>query len=324
MFPSDDHGSIVTFLVGLILLVMIGVGMSIVVDKRLKFSSSAAELNLEIAADAKELEELKSKVADSAVTLANAGPQLKEIADSHQHLLVQVENSKGRLANLTESRGQLNHQVQSVGDEYKKYRELYRRQTWAGAVGEQHQILATLGGQLFRNVTITRVTAVGLEIRHEDGIARIQAPDLDAALRDRFQWDDEERSRHLSVESAQDRAAAANSALAQTEVLAVMRPSSGAADSATSRSEQIAQARGKVVAWKSKVKRLRSEQEMAQQQARSGANKSVTGSLQTWAAKAARLDAEVRTAQTELEMAKAQLREWSPTDSALRTLPSER
>ena len=42
-------------------------------------------------------------------------------------------------------------------------------------------------------VTITKVTEVGLEIRHEHGIARIQVSDLEGIWQQRFQWDDEER-----------------------------------------------------------------------------------------------------------------------------------
>jgi hypothetical protein len=60
--------------------------------------------------------------------------------------------------------------------------------------------LKVRNGREYLQATILRVTDVGLEIRHEDGIARIQAPDLDSKWQDRFQWKDDERRKVLAAE----------------------------------------------------------------------------------------------------------------------------
>jgi hypothetical protein len=49
--------------------------------------------------------------------------------------------------------------------------------------------LTTRDGREYLQAVISRVTDVGLEIRHEHGTARIQAADLDASYQERFQWE---------------------------------------------------------------------------------------------------------------------------------------
>lgn len=329
MLSVEDHSGIVTFLLGIIVLVLVAVGLSIIVDKRLSFSSGVSAVQKEIAADASDLAEIRSMHDERATRLADASPKLTGASESYQSLQALAKNLERQKVALSGRKDELDKALASLEAEFTNYRALYRRKTWDRAVGERFETLVVAGGHEFRDVTITRVTPVGIEIRHEHGNARIQASDLDQRMRDRFQWTDEERRSELKKESENLRAAAgpaedetsiASGEEAVSPKIGVLdRPRAPAKEvSIDDRREQIPALRTQVVAWRAKVARLHDEGQLASQQAGYGSSASVPGTLETWKSKAARLGRELAAAQGELSVAKARLMELSPSDPTLR------
>lgn len=329
MLSAEEHPGIFTFLVGMIVLVMAAVGLSIVADKHLKLSRGAGEISREINADATEISEMSSQHDEKSLLLAEYGSKLQTGTKTHKEFASQLESLRQRKASLEVTVLQTRAAIATLEAQFARYREEYRRKTWAGAVGENLGTLTVRGGRDYLQATITRVTDVGLEIRHENGIARIQAPDLDPKFRDRFQWSDEERRTRLKQELEQREGkpaepVAENSDTGEpaTAVIAdpppvpkVNRPSTV---NSAENVEKLRIARQQVMGWKMKVATLSSEAMEASSRASYGNQSSVPGSLETWSAKSSRVSRELGRARAALSVAKSKLAEISPRDSLLK------
>lgn len=321
MLSADEHPGILTFLVGIIILVMAGVGLSLMVDRRLKFSSSVGEIQRSISLDAMELEGLKAWHDERSRLLNDTGSRQQTGAMTNEEAVRKLENLNQRQTYLEETRRQLRKTMTSLEGDFSHCRAEYRRKTWAAALGESLGHLKIRGGREYLQATITRVTDVGLEIRHADGIARIQAPDLDQKLQDRFQWSDEERRKVLQEEHANlEGNAAEPAALAdKTPEVVVREVSNFSNNNADANGEELPALRQQVIGWQAKVRQLRSDQMEAASRADSGNSPSVPGGLETWTVRAARLRNALIRGQGELAVAKSRLAAVAPNDSLLRS-----
>ena len=190
--------------------------------------------------------------------------------------------------------------------------------------------LTIRGGRAYQQATIARVTDVGLEIRHEHGIARIQAPDLDSKLQDRFQWSGEERRSRLEEERENHEGEAAKEAAGETDGIgsgeAVAEPIPAPQMKRIPPThppedpEKLQRLRLQVSGWTAKVSQLRIDRAEASSRASYGNQSSVPGSLETWVARSARLGRELLRAQAALAAAKADLATLAPNDPLLRVL----
>jgi hypothetical protein len=323
MLSADEHPGIFTFLVGIIVLVMAGVGLSLVIDRRLDFSSEVVRNQREINHDAMELEHLQAWHDEQSCLLnessskrqigsVTSGEGVEELKVLHQRQTV-----------LEEMREQLRKAISSQNKDFSYCRAEYRRKTWLAAVGENLGNLKVRGGREYKQATITRVTDVGLEIRHEDGIARIQAPDLDFKLQDRFQWSDEERRQVLkkelqNLEGQTHPSILDDSALADRNLKPSAPEVSRVQTGMASDSSEVTASRQLVSAWRVNVSLLSGEHQEAMLRAGSNSKSSIPGSLETWSARASRLGKALARAEGELAVAKARLAAVAPNDSLLR------
>jgi hypothetical protein len=310
-------------MVGMVVLVMAGVGLSLVIDRRLKFSSGVVKIQKEIHLNALELVHLTAWRDERASLLNDTVLKLQGGMGTSRGVQAKLENLNQRQAALEQTLRQLGKVLSSLEDDFSRYRADYRRKTWLAAAGENLGDLKVRSGREYKQAAITRVTDVGLEIRHEDGIARIQAPDLDSKLQDRFQWSDEERRQVLGKEQ-QDLEGNANEAIpddsmpagwtSKSSVPEVSRFQAGVAPD----SDAVAALRRLVGAWRVKVNLLSGEHQEAMSRAGYSSQSSVPGSLETWSARASRLGNALARAQGELAVAKARLAVYAPSDPLLR------
>jgi hypothetical protein len=166
----------------------------------LEFSSGELKVEREIKQDATELEHLTAWHEVRSRLLKNSELGLKRGAATDISIGGELKALDERKLVLKEMLSQLRAAIASVDGDFSSYRADYRRKAWSAGVGESLGNLKVRNGREYVQATILRVTDVGLEIRHEDGIARIQAPDLDPKWQDRFQWEDDERRRVLAAE----------------------------------------------------------------------------------------------------------------------------
>ena len=189
MLVDNDTSGLITFMIGVIVLVMFGIGLSFIVNKQLNFFSGVSEMRSELVTNTTEIEELRVR-RDKNERVLNANTEI----------FTRLEILRQRQAAVEKSEREVRDTLDAMECAFTRYRADYRRKAWAGACGESLGSLTIQGGRAFQQVSITRVTEVGLEIRHECGTARIQAPDLDLKMQDRFQWRDEERWSQLEAE----------------------------------------------------------------------------------------------------------------------------
>ena len=333
MLSSEDHPGVFTFMVGMIVVVMVAVGLSVVADKHRVFSGGTGELKREISACATQITELSAQTAEQTLLLEGASSNLRKGSNAHRELTAQLETQRQRQTALEKSRLEIRAAVTALEDNFSQYRATYRQKSWAGAVGESLGTLTIRGGRDYQLATITRVTDVGLEIRHEHGIARIQAPDLEPKMQDRFQWSDEERRSRLKEEEENlmgkpDKDApeivggedAVAEVIADPPTLPVNRiQNPNVAEDA----EKLRLLRQRVSGWNGKVSTLRSERRDAASRASYGSQTSVPGSLETWVARSARLSRELLRAQASLAAAKSELATVSPHDALLKPLETD-
>lgn len=318
MISSDDNPGLFTFMVGVILVVFAGVGLSLLVDRKFSFSQRVSGLAGQIESGAAELEQLKDTQLEQERRLTELEPKRRQMMETRTSLDRKLSALTARRKSLTETLGGLRQAVPVLEAEFARYRGAYRDAARAAAVGESLGTLSVRGGREYRNAVISRVTDVGLEIRHENGIARVQAPDLDHALQDRFQWDDEARRAKLIEENAHHQAMADTPPPPETTTRRTFdspKPKDRAPDADAAKIESL---RSKVIVWKTRVSQLKSERNQALSAASYGSQSSVPGSLETWQAKAARLGTELAKASGELAVSKAALAAASPGDPLLR------
>ena len=332
MLSPDDNSGIVYFLVGIIVIVLAAVGLSLVVDQRFRFSSGVGTLKRELAVQTEEISELTLRRDLLSSTLEGESAKRRPSLGGRQEAMATVAALTARKSELRKLESSLREEISKLTETFTSYRGNYREKTRAKAIGQEIGNLSIRGGREYHQVTITQVTDVGLEIRHEHGIARIQAPDLDPEWQDRFQWSDEERRARLKKESddLDDIPAVTDSnppevpdrSVAGARVDPTKLIPAGSADD-PAQLEKIKLLRTQIIGWKSKIGRLEIERSEAASNASYSRQTSVPGSLETWDARAVRLARELTRAQTELTAARARLAALSPGDPSLRSIPGE-
>jgi hypothetical protein len=185
-------------------------------------------------------------------------------------------------------------------------------------VGQSLGNLIVRGGREYRKAVIVGVTDVGLEISHEEGRARVQAPDLNPALQERFQWDDEERRTLLKQELLQQESEPGGAAAMQEKDTLTAKPTRLNREASVPDAGTLEALRRQVSGWKSRVAQLTSELNEARSKEAAGRQVSVPGSLETWQMRAAKLGNELARAKGELAAAKAVLTALAPDDPVLR------
>jgi len=188
MSRPDNHSEMTSLVFCLIAVVLVGVGLAILVKRRYEYSTKLIEIQRESIFVQAELADMRSKHDSKAqrllVSEARASQQLidqKNYSTARQHDLERRTDLTSRRAVLTEALEKLEKEFTTCVNENRlKARE--------EAIGQKLESLTILSGRKYLQVTIVRVTDVGLEIRHTDGMARIAARDLDESMEQRFQW----------------------------------------------------------------------------------------------------------------------------------------
>jgi hypothetical protein len=325
MLSPDEHPGVFTFLVGIVIIVLVAVGLSMVMEKRFAFSSGGLRLEREVELLVEESAGLRERVDAATSELAIMdGPRARAV-ETLQGTRSETAVVVKRKDDLLTARDSLRDAVLTIEREFSDYRDKYRRESRARAVGEVLGTLTLQDGRSYLEASITKVTDVGLEIRHQHGFARIHAPDLGAVWQDRFQWDDEKRRARLKEEAlARERMSASRpvvkSPMPKRALVSKIPAGPKLAVPAGVAPEKLAALRTLFSAWQAKVARLESERDEAVSS--SARQTSVPGRLETWSARATRLRGEVSKARVELEAARSRLAEVAPRDPLLMMPPA--
>lgn len=84
----------------------------------------------------------------------------------------------------------------------ENYKNQYRAVVRGKAKGELIGVLKTQKGDVYNNVNIREVTAIGIQIRHEEGQRRIPYEDLPEAMQNYYQFDVKQKVEAVAKEQA--------------------------------------------------------------------------------------------------------------------------
>jgi hypothetical protein len=84
MLNRDEHSGVVVFLFGLVVVVLVGVGLSMFADQRFSNSSGALKVGKEVKSSESALVGLRVRVRKKADELAVVAPKRKSLLDRHQ------------------------------------------------------------------------------------------------------------------------------------------------------------------------------------------------------------------------------------------------
>lgn len=303
---TDNYGGIIWFLGALIILTLSGVFLSMLADKGLDSSKAGGVVADAFAENAAVLYELQAELGRKTERHSLVHARTVAATSGMESERAFQTGVKDRIASLTVEKIRLRNAIPSMESEFAEYRSRYRKNVWAKATGERMGDLFIKSGRQFEQVVINRVTPLGLDISHAHGLAKVDFMELSLALRERFQWDEQERARILATEqeSQLDRPLSAVSSAEKTGLI-------------VPQGADIASVRAEIILWRSRISTLRIELSQAESQSRHGSNRSVPGSLRTWGEQAALLRQDITRSEARLALALEKLRDASPSDPAL-------
>ncbi|MGC4014245.1 MAG: hypothetical protein QM755_06960 [Luteolibacter sp.] len=304
---SDNSGLFIT-IGGLIVLVFGGVIMSTAVDQRKSLLGFSRAINGEIDDNTHNISMLDTRrkrlqqQADETLTPRLAQGAELEAAESN------LVDLRLKLDGLQTHAAELKTSTAATAGDFVKYRTAYRKSIWDAAANEKLPSLELRSGRRYENVTIVRVTAVGLEISHTDGNARIGTADLDDKWQRRFQWNDNERKAEMAREQAALQESLPSNTPASATAPALAAPTTGSPPSAAAPSRSdIDRLQIELNAWNAKIVALSAQRDEALNHQSQGGARSAPGSLETWGARATRLSSEITKASAYRDQVRSRL-----------------
>ena len=149
---------------------------------------------------AKELDELNHRLTSETKALEKA-PGLLAASTRWEELKRENVYRAASLKSLKEEIGKSQEEYIAVTRNWENYKNDYRTHAQGKGVGETMDELKTKAGATYKRVEIRDVTAIGIQIRHEDGQKRIPFEELPDAMQDRFQFDSANKDLALAAEN---------------------------------------------------------------------------------------------------------------------------
>lgn len=306
----------VGFLVGVIVLVFVGIGFSLIVDKRFQFSSGKADMEQAIAEEKNQLDGLRQQAEIARKDYEGKTRPLREQPAELEKGRLTVSSSAQRLRDLHEQQAALKNAIEAETQSFADYRANYRKLSRQAAAGEKLAQLQVAGGKVYQDVTIRRVTSEGMEIAHSQGVSRLSPEDLGESWHQRFQWDDEENAEVVNT---------GKPAVKQPGTQAEEKPASPSEKQAKEDAEKrLASLRNEVTETKRHLDHSELEVSRARSNSQANRGRSVPGSLDTWEERIAQLEAASEIFRSKYMDARGKLAAESPEDAVLRETSSSK
>lgn len=198
LISSSRGPGVIGTLIALIVLIGFGVLFLFAFDEGMSGGNKPIESI--IREQAVELESVKSSIALKTKALEIA-PERKKIASEAEETSRQTRLNKGKLDGVARIIEKVKGEIEATGKAFEDYRQSYREQVRGEAIGLKYPELKTLSGKSYRNVTVTRVDAIGMAFSHSEGTTRADFDDLPADVQEFFQYDVKEKEKAKAAES---------------------------------------------------------------------------------------------------------------------------
>ncbi|MDE0597447.1 MAG: hypothetical protein OSB65_19590 [Roseibacillus sp.] len=317
LFPSDQSGVFWTA-VGMIGLVFFGITLSLITDGGMG--------GWTVKEGASDMEIGEARIQALSLELDRLH-RLEEERNAEQEfsaeLLGRIEVLVARTVEVEELEVGVELEkeaIERIGKEYDGYQLAYRDWLWQDALRRRFDELTSKDGKVYKGMSITKVTAEGIGIRHDSGAANIPARLLPKKLRDELLLDlvesqrliDERREAELAAIKKRREAKAPKPKPPTPR--RITRTPSGRARDVAERPQVIMALREQIAGLAGRLSQLRQDLEEARMRA-SGAGKarSAPGSLETWGGRKARLARIEARAEAQISVLRMRLREIDPS-----------
>jgi len=312
MDDSSEQSGTVGFLVGIIILVFAGIFFSLLADKRFKFSSGKASLEESVSDGKRHVAKLEAQLEASKELWKKKARPLEKQPEAFRAAADQARESGSRLVSLRQRLKAAKAELLAVEEGFRAYRDQYRKQVRIAAIGEELPELKSLGGKTYSDVTVTRVTADGVDFKHARGITRLGPNELDQSWSERFQWHPEEQAKVAPP-------------VAKPPVVVMVQPArkpkvekgSPAQDAKEDPQKRLAGLRRDVSEALRFLQKAEGELERTRTEAANSRSRSVPGSLETWEDKVKRMESLTEKFRAQYNAARANLGAVAPNDPML-------
>lgn len=199
LMSSGRGPGVIGMLLALVVLVGFGLLFMFAFDEGMQGKDQSIESM--IAHDAKVIENLTGGIANGEKELTK-GPSL--LAKSKELGAMKTENRirEGSIDSLKKGIASANEAIAAKNKELEAYKDEFRAFARGKAKGRTMARLETRRGDVYENVTIREVTAIGMQIMHDGGQKRIAFEELSDEIQDQFQFDPKQKAAAVAVEVA--------------------------------------------------------------------------------------------------------------------------
>lgn len=311
---SNEQSGTVGFLVGIIILVFAGIFFSLLADKRFKFSSGKASLEESVSDGKRHIAKLEAQLEASKELWKKRVQPLERQPEALMAAGDQARESASRLVSLRQRLKTAEAELLAVEEGFRAYRDQYRMQVRLAAIGEELPELKSRGGRTYSQVTVTRVSADGVDFKHSQGIGRLAPDDLEESWRERFQFHPEEQPKKAPP-------------VVKAPVVVTVQPAGRpgdakvvpAPDPKEDAEKRLAALRRDVSEALRFLQKAERELSRAQSEASNSKSRSVPGSLETWDEKVKRMESLTEKFRGQYVAARAKLATVAPADPLLQT-----
>ena len=194
---SSRNVGVVGALLGLFLLAgLTGLGMAVFAalddgpGKKISVASKIAEQEML-------LEDRKANLAALEEKLA-ANEELALISGQVDDAQIALDLEEEQISKLESEKARLGEDLAAVTSDFNNYRDRYRIAERSAAVGEVLDLSETKGDD-YKECTVTGISPLHLSIRRSTGSEGIPFQEIPAALRDRFQFSEDEAEAYQKV-----------------------------------------------------------------------------------------------------------------------------
>lgn len=198
MQSSRGPGVIGTLLA---LVVVLGFGLLFLFAFDEGFQGGGKSIESVIKAQASEIDNMKDEIAAGTATLEREPARIAATDGLKRVRLAMkgLEEKEGVLKSKIEA---LKAELLTRSEQWEAYKNEYRVFIRGKAKGQVLETLETRNGEIFKSVSIREVTAIGVQIRHDNGFKRIAFEELKDDLQDFYQFDPAQKESAVADETA--------------------------------------------------------------------------------------------------------------------------
>lgn len=160
----------------------------------------------------KEIEGTRSRIQSGEASLQQI-PHLEETVSAVNRASARNKSLAAKVSSINVNIQALKENRDDLLTDWEDYKNQYRAHIRTAAVGTSIPKLETTEGKIYLDVVISKVTAIGIHIRHKDGLSHLSFQALPQDIQDYYQYDENqmlsETKRLAEVTHSLNKAAAA-------------------------------------------------------------------------------------------------------------------